>query len=102
MTAASQPRRLAGREFRLIAKALADPRRYEILQHIARQPSCLGCADLLASFPITPATLSHHLKELETAGLIESHREGKFMRAKFLRDTWDAYLAELNAISDTP
>ncbi len=89
---------LPAREVRMIAKALADPRRFDILKHIAAQESCLGCADLLSSFPITPATLSHHLKELESAGLIETDRVGKFLRAKFLRPKWDAYLAELKNI----
>ena len=82
----------------MIAKALADPRRFEILKHIAEQESCMGCADLLASFPITPATLSHHLKELEGAGLIETDRVGKFLHAKFLRTKWDAYVGELKNI----
>jgi ArsR family transcriptional regulator, arsenate/arsenite/antimonite-responsive transcriptional repressor len=89
---------LSARQIRIIAKALADPRRFDILKHIAAQETCLGCADLLAAFPITPATLSHHLKELEAASLIETHREGKFLRAQFLRSTWDAYLAALQKI----
>lgn len=79
----------------MIAKALADPRRFEILKHIAAQESCLGCADLLAGFPITAATLSHHLKELEAAGLIETARVGKYLRARFVRAKWRAYLTEL-------
>jgi ArsR family transcriptional regulator len=89
---------LPARETRMIAKALADPRRFEILRHIAAQESCTGCADLLASFPITPATMSHHLKELESAGLIETERVGKFLRARFMRPKWDEYLAELKNI----
>lgn len=89
---------LPARQVRIIAKALADPRRFDILKRIAAQQSCLGCADLLAAFPITPATLSHHLKELEAAALIETHREGKFLRAQFLRSTWDAYLSALRKI----
>ncbi len=87
---------LPARELRLIAKALADPRRFEILRHIAAQEEGLACADLLASFDITPPTMSHHLKELETAGLIEATRAGKFMNVRFLRPRWEAYLGELS------
>lgn len=61
-----------------ILKALADPRRFELLERIARAQCPLGCADALAALAISPATLSHHIKELETAGLIEVRREGKF------------------------
>lgn len=61
-----------------ILKAIADPRRFELLERIARAQCPLGCADALTALRISPATLSHHIKELETAGLIEVRREGKF------------------------
>jgi ArsR family transcriptional regulator, arsenate/arsenite/antimonite-responsive transcriptional repressor len=61
-----------------ILKALADPRRFELLEKIARAGCPLGCAQARAALPISAATLSHHIKELETAGLIEVRREGKF------------------------
>lgn len=89
---------LPDREMRVIAKALADPRRFDILKYIAGQESCMGCGDLLSVFPITPATLSHHLKELETAGLIATDKVGKFLHARFMREKWDAYLGQLQKI----
>src|SRR5580692_5800682 len=61
-----------------IFKALADPHRFELLLQIAKAGCPLGCSQALASLPISAATLSHHIKELETAGLIEVRREGKF------------------------
>jgi len=61
-----------------ILKALADPRRFELLERIARAGCPLSCAQALAALPISAATLSHHVKELETAGLIAVRREGKF------------------------
>jgi ArsR family transcriptional regulator len=78
------PRKLArnGKEERArrtaILKALADPRRFELLERIAKAGCPLGCSQALAALPISAATLSHHIKELETAGLIEVRREGKF------------------------
>jgi ArsR family transcriptional regulator len=59
---------------------------------------CTACSDLRCAFPISPATLSHHLKELESSGLVETARRGKFIDAVFRRDTWDAYLRELGKI----
>ncbi len=88
---------LSAREVGAISRAVSDPRRYQILQHIAAQ-ACTACSDLRAAFPITAATLSHHLKELETAGLIETRRRGKFVDLTFCRAKWNAYLAELKAI----
>jgi len=61
-----------------ILKALADPRRFELLERIAQAGCPLGCSAALAALPISAATLSHHIKELETAGLIDVRREGKF------------------------
>jgi ArsR family transcriptional regulator, arsenate/arsenite/antimonite-responsive transcriptional repressor len=88
---------LPARQVRAISRVLSDPRRFEILKHIAANP-CTACSDLRGAFPITPPTLSHHLKELESAGLIETARRGKFVDVAFQRDTWDAYMAELRKI----
>ena len=80
-----------------ISRALSDPRRFEILQHIAAQPA-VACSELRGAFPITAATLSHHLKELESCGLIETTRRGKFVDTTFCRSAWADYLAELKKI----
>ncbi|MGA3189892.1 MAG: helix-turn-helix domain-containing protein [Bryobacteraceae bacterium] len=80
-----------------ISRVLSDPRRFEILTKIAAQ-DCAACSDLRAKFPITAATLSHHLKELESCGLIEMARRGKFIDITFQRDVWEAYLKQLQKI----
>jgi ArsR family transcriptional regulator, arsenate/arsenite/antimonite-responsive transcriptional repressor len=85
---------LSPRELRLISRVLADPHRFQLLKLIAAD-SCKACTDLRTVFSISAPTLSHHLKELASAGLIEINRRGKFADLTFCRDTWDAYLAEL-------
>lgn len=87
------------RSFTRITKALADPRRYEILRSIARCSSETSCAVLREKFPISRATLSHHLKELTNAGLIEVRRDSKFMHVQLCKDTWKQYLDELRALA---
>ena len=84
-------------QFLAIAKAVSDPTRYAILQRIAGQKDC-SCADLRQCSAITAATISHHLKELEDAGLISITRKGKFAYPSFCRDVWKTYLSELAAL----
>lgn len=72
------PRITRGRRAAIL-KALADPRRFELLERIAKAGCALGCADALSALAISPATLSHHVKELESAGLIDVRREGKYV-----------------------
>jgi len=81
-------------QFQRIAKALADPRRVEILEHIAQQVE-VGCSRLCDCFPVRQATISHHLKELAGAGLVESRRDGQFVYYRVRKATLEAYMAEL-------
>lgn len=71
-------RRVSQSQRGMILKALADPHRFELLERIAKAGCPLACAQALTALSISAPTLSHHVKELETAGLIEVRREGKF------------------------
>jgi ArsR family transcriptional regulator, arsenate/arsenite/antimonite-responsive transcriptional repressor len=83
------------RQFQQVARALADAQRFAILERIARQAGELPCKTLVREFPITQATISHHLKELTEAGLIESRREAQSAFLSLRRETLDAYRREL-------
>ncbi len=84
-----------------ILKALADPRRYELLERIAKASCPLGCSAAQAALKIAPATLSHHIKELETAGLIEIERMGKYHNLKLRPGVLDALAETLQSLDST-
>jgi ArsR family transcriptional regulator len=93
---------LSENQLRLIAKALADPRRYEILRQIGANNCAVSCTAVHDRQPVSAATLSHHVKHLEAAGLITIVRQGKFANLMLQRDVFQAYLEHLSKICPQP
>ena len=94
--------RLRPGQFERIAKALADPRRFALLETIAAGTECPQ-ARLCRMFPVNKATISHHLKELVQAGLVEAEKEGQYAHYDVCRGVLEAYSAELmHRVAKTP
>ena len=94
----TKPARLTRARRTAILKALADPKRFELLERIARATCPLGCSEVLPALAISPATLSHHIKELEATGLIHVTREGKFHFLSLRAGVLEALIASLSSL----
>ncbi len=58
-----------------LAKALAHPARIAILEFLAKKDVCI-CGDIVDELPLSQATVSQHLAELKSVGLIKGDIEG--------------------------
>jgi predicted transcriptional regulator len=59
----------------VMLKAIAHPARIAILQELIKANACI-CGDLVNELGLAQATISQHLKELKTAGLIKGTIDG--------------------------
>lgn len=71
--------RLASSEALPLLRALADPIRLRLLASAAEQPGLCAC-DLAWIVDRQKSLVSHHLKQLRDAGLLEAQRDGRLMR----------------------
>jgi ArsR family transcriptional regulator len=81
-------------EFLRIAKALADARRFSILERIADQGDC-ACQHLCEAIPVSQPTMSHHLRVLTEVGLIEPRRDGMYAHYRIRAEVVRAYVTSL-------
>jgi ArsR family transcriptional regulator len=81
-----------------VSKALADQTRLRLYKEISARGD-LTCGELVNLRGVTPATVSHHLKVLFDAGLIECRKEGQFVRSRAVRETIEQYSAALVRIA---
>jgi DNA-binding transcriptional ArsR family regulator len=81
-----------------ISKALADQTRLMMFEAIAKRKE-LNCGDIVNLRGVTPATVSHHLKILSDAGLIECRRDGQFVRSRIVPEQLEEYSRALAQLS---
>lgn len=58
-----------------LAKALGHPARIAIIEYLMKVDTCI-CGDIVNELPLAQPTVSQHLKELKTAGLIKGSIDG--------------------------
>ncbi|TDC36210.1 metalloregulator ArsR/SmtB family transcription factor [Micromonospora sp. KC213] len=78
-------------------KALGDPVRLRLMSMIASVPEMCVC-DLTPAFDLSGPTISHHLKVLREAGLVDSERRGTWVWYRVKPEA----LRQLGALLDIP
>ncbi|MCA1708754.1 MAG: metalloregulator ArsR/SmtB family transcription factor [Actinobacteria bacterium] len=82
-------------ELAWVFKAIADPVRLRLLSLIASHAGGEACVcDLTGAFALTGPTISHHLKVLREAGLVDSERRGTWIYYRVQPDL----LAQMSAV----
>jgi ArsR family transcriptional regulator len=88
---------MEGKDLVRIAKALGDPTRLRIYEEISASEE-MFCKQIVEKYHLTPGTISHHLKILADADLIDTRREGQFIYLKSRPETIRAYGKALSNI----
>jgi DNA-binding transcriptional ArsR family regulator len=75
-------------------KALAHPARIAIIEYLVKSKSCI-CGDLVEELGLAQATISQHLKELKTAGIIKGTVEGTSVCYCIDEKVWKVYQQQM-------
>lgn len=84
-------------EMASIFKALGHPARIAILQHLIETDQCI-CGDIVNVLPLAQPTVSQHLKELKSAGLIKGNISGNAICYCVDGNNWEKYSKLLNKL----
>ncbi len=94
----SNPKQALYEQFAAVAKALGNPQRLELVEHLAQGPRSV---DALASKLCLPiANVSQHLQAMRRAGLVTSERDGKFINYRLADESVLAAFAAIRAVAE--
>ncbi|WP_299680861.1 helix-turn-helix transcriptional regulator [uncultured Tenacibaculum sp.] len=78
-----------------IAKVLGHPARIAILEHISKVKTCI-CGDLVNEIGLAQPTISQHLKELKSIGILKGNIEGTSICYCINTEKWEEIRTILN------
>ncbi len=87
-------------ELALLFKVLGHPARVAILQYVSKQEACI-CNDLVDEIGLAQATISQHLKELKSIGLLKGEVSGKRMCYCIDIERWTILQTQVNSFFNT-
>ena len=79
-----------------IAKALSDPVRVQLIDVLRKHAGKVCVCELVPLFDLSQPTVSHHLKVLRGAGLVESERRGLWAYYYVIPDSLEELAAWLS------
>ena len=79
-----------------IAKALADPVRLQLVDVLRKHAGKVCVCELVPLFDLSQPTVSHHLKVLRQAGLVDSERHGLWAYYYVIPDSLEELAAWLS------
>jgi ArsR family transcriptional regulator len=77
-------------------RALADPHRVRVLNRLATSPEPVCVCELTGPLGLSQPTVSHHLKKLVQAGLLDREQRGTWAYYSLRRDTLGGLAAALD------
>jgi ArsR family transcriptional regulator len=78
-----------------ISKALSDVNRLKILQHMHAHQGHMECMEIGAILQLAQPSISHHIKKLLEADLIEARKTGRYHHYALNTRVWEDYLGTL-------
>ena len=89
---------LTFKQIEKISKALGDSNRLKILHYISGKGGCGECSGLQDVIELAQPSISHHVKILQEAGLIEGEKEGRNFRYTLNSAVLNNYIESLKQL----
>jgi ArsR family transcriptional regulator len=87
------------KEIEKISKALGDVNRLKILQDMSKRGGSMQCAEIINALDLAQPSVSHHVKTLTEAGLIEAEKEGRHHTYLLNRQLLNEFIASIAVIA---
>ena len=87
------------KQFEKVSKALGDLNRLRILEAISKKKGVLECAVIVQQLDLAQPSVSHHIKTLIEAGLIEPEKSGRNYTYILNTSLFEQYIKKLKTIA---
>lgn len=92
------PKQALYEQFATVAKALGNPQRLELIEHLAQGPRSVEA--LAAKLGLHIANVSQHLQAMRRAGLVSSERDGKFVNYRLADESVLTAFAAVRSVAE--